>query len=294
MRAFDTLRENFAVWHAEMTTISELATAQARAMAPLIAEEGRAEGGIGPLRRTVLDILGKNQAADALSALQGVGERLAFTEALLAIHPTLTEEILPTTTEQPQTNKAQGLRIAMMRATASADAAAKLNAVLGDTTPLYCNSFAELCERVGDATADLALLPIEDATEGMLRRSYHLFERFELHIACTVEVPSPEGGVSRIALLYHDIPPTLSEKEGEGVLECRTLSTEDASLTELLTVANACALALRRIDTHTTEDGEEQYRHIIFRAGAQHLLFATYLALFLPRTVITERYLHFT
>lgn len=292
MSAVDTLRENFAVWHGELSDIHDLALCQARAMAPLLAEHEQ-DGSIGALRLAALRALATEDKPSALLAVQGVAERLAFCEALLSARPTLEEELLLTSAEEPPSHPKEGVPlVATLRSTVAAEARTRLQGVLGHTEAVYCNSFTELCEALARESTDFALLPLEDTAEGLLRRSYDLIERYELHIACTTEVSTPDGGLSRIALLYRTAPPALPENGCDSLLECRTTATEGEALTELLTVASACALTLRRIDTHATEDGEGMYRHLIFSASERERLFAAYLALFMPRTVITAKYLH--
>ncbi len=294
MNAADTIRENFLTWHSTLATTHELALCQARALAPLLAAEHHAgEGGIGALRHKVLHILGPTDRNNFPISLQGAAERLAFCEAFLAAHPTLINELMlsPVDGESAIDAEAYPLRIAAMRAAISTHAKALLPPMLAAAESIYCNSFQELCEMLAHGQVNYALLPVENTSEGILRRSYDLIERFELHIACTVEIPTPDGGFTRIALLYHSRSPALSATGCTQFLECRTTATDSGALTELLTVAQACAMTLRRIDTHATEDSE-LYQHIIFEVSGTELLFATYLALFIPRTVITEKYLH--
>ena len=294
MKAQHTLRENFALWHKELGTTHELALCQARAMAPALALEHRTgETGIGALRHAILDILGTAEAENLFLSLQGAAERLAFCESFLRAHPAFPAELMPSPAEeevrvQPS---AHTVHIATMRAAVSAHAKSLLPHALREAEALYCNSFQELCEVLANGNADYALLPLENSGEGILRRSYELIDRFELHIAYTVEVPTPDDGFTRIALLYGTTPPHLPVANSEEVLECRTAMTESGGLSELLAVAHTCNMSLRRIDTHANEDGE-LYQHVIFRTGTSDLLFATYLALFLPRTVITAKYLH--
>ena len=296
MNAADTIRENFLTWHSMLASTRELALCQARALAPLLAAEHHAtEGGIGALRHTVLDILGATDQNNFPLALQGAAERLAFCEAFLAAHPALINELMlsPADEDAPVGDRASSLCIAIMRAAVSTHAKAMLPPILANAESHYCNSFQELCEMLAHGQVNYALLPVESTAEGILRRSYDLIERFELHIAYTLEIPTPDGGFTRIGLLYHNAPPALPTTGCEQILECRTTATDNAALAELLTVASDCAMTLRRIDTHATEDGE-LYQHIIFRVGGSDLLFATYLALFIPRTVITAKYLHLT
>ena len=292
MKRTDIIRENFAHWHEALTRTQELAICQSRAMAPLLAEVHRVTGGgIATLSESVQDILGTPKGGDPLLSLQGAAERLAFCEAFLTAHPVLAEELMLFPTEDSPRRTAPS-HIATMRATIFEHAKAKLSHTLSRTESVYCNSFTALCEMLADGQAALALLPIENTTEGILRRSYDLIEHFELRIACTVEVGAPDGTLTRMALLYHSAPPVLLPADCERMLECRTASTNGRALTELLTVAEACAMSLRRVDTQGGEDGE-LFQHMIFRAEKDDLRFATYLALFLPRTLITAKYLHF-
>ena len=295
MHTIDIFKDNFRIWHDALRTTHSLAICGARAMAPLLAEIHRAEGGsISALRHTVLDILRTEGAEERILTLQGATERLAFCEAFLAAHEALIDELMLAPAEEAAEEKLSptGLRIATMRATLSEQAIKRLATVFTDAKPLYGNGFTELCEMLGRGQADLALLPIESTAEGLLFRSYDLIERFELHVACTLELKAPDGTATRIALLYQGKAPNISPVDCEEILECRTAKTDGTALTELLGVADACAMSLRRIDTRATDEGE-LYQHAIFNTRGNELLFATYLALFMPRTVITARYIHF-
>lgn len=291
MKATDIIRENFSIWHEELAQTQELALCQARAMAPLLAKTHRTSGGgIGALREAVQDLLGAAKESTVCGVLQGALERLSFCEAFLAAHPSFADELMLSAEESHP--RSAPLRVATMRATVFEHAKERLLPLLSGVETAYCNGFTELCEMLAQDAAALALLPIENTAEGILRRSYDLIERFELHVACTVEVATPDGNLTRVALLYHGTAPTLPPIKHENILECRTESTDGKTLTELLTVADACAMTLHRIDTLGGEDGE-LYEHLIFRTERNDLLFATYLALFIPRSVITAKYIHY-
>lgn len=299
MSAQDTLRENFAAWHREIALIHELALAQAGTMANMIeGEEGEGTPRIGHLRAVLQEILGKNAANCPLINLAHATERLAFLDAFLASHKALTlevEQLLGEGEGEPRAPLAAPV-IAAMHAPLTERAKDTLAALFPDATLLYCNGFLEVCERLSHGEAALALLPLEDSTEGVLYRVLDLAERFELHIAATLSVKTSEGSEARLALFYHGRAPLLTAV-GEDMLECDLFETGEtvfgATLGSLLLVAGACGLSLRRVDTRTVS-GNLYHHPVFFATGARLTLFAAYLALFMPRTVITAHYIHLT
>jgi hypothetical protein len=179
-------------------------------------------------------------------------------------------------------------------ATAISSAAERFSAAVCALEPLHVSTFADICEEVGSGRVAFGILPLEDSDDGKLYRFYEQADSFELRICCTCDVPYRDGSrTMRLALLsLADAPaPTI---QGERMLECSLLEDRDCTQAELLTAAVACGLSLRRVDSLPapyTEDGF--YLRSVFRATEKgEALFERFIRCFMPRAVITARYVH--
>jgi hypothetical protein len=174
------------------------------------------------------------------------------------------------------------------------DALRGFAAVIPHTIPTRTHSFSAALEEVALGNADLSILPTEDERGGKRLSLMEECDRLELHINCVADIPSPHGGRQvQFALISRSSTPLLSAN-GMQMLECRLFPEDDFALSNFLAAATACGLSLWRLDSLPDPHGENAFAHhavLAINQGNVSLLEA-YMALRLPRSFVTGRYLY--
>ena len=277
------VRANFKAWHDAIAPCRALSLLQAEEegarSAPLPADaEGDAQ-----IVAEALTLPADLPADDLTLRALTMEERLAFCRAL----PPLPEGAAVTLPTEPAPT-------AVLSNPFFAAATERFSDAVCELAPLPVSTFAEICEEVGSGRAAFGILPLEDSDDGKLYRFYEQADSFELHVRCTCDVPYRDGSrTMRLALLSLADAPT-PVIQGERMLECSLLEDRDCTEAELLAAAAACGLSLRRVDSLPapyTEDGF--YLRSVFRATEEgEALFERFIRCFMPRAVITARYVH--
>ncbi len=292
--ALATIRENLSAWHTAMLTPHELALLQTEGAVKSFTEMslGDMARDISPLRLFANDLLAQEENASPLLHAQHLCERIACSRALHAALPTLFDEEAQAPSAPADIKDKHA--VAILNSPIFSTAVSRFTAVLPDARPLFCQSFTDICEEVAAGNAAFGILPLEDTVEGKLFRLYEQIEHFELHIACTADIPMQEDGKTvRAALLYKSKPPAI-KPQGSRTLECLLYEENEFSLSDLLTVAGVLGLSLRRIDSLPISYREDGFaKHLVLCADGDRVgQLAAYLALFMPRTVITADYIN--
>ncbi len=285
--------KNLSLWHDAMLTPHELSLLQITAAAKaLAAEHVAAARDIGALRALVNELFSEEDAPSPLMHTQNLCERIALCRALNEAAPTLFYEQAPLRGDRT-TVKNQNT-VAILNSPIFSAALSRFQIALPDATPLFCQGFTHVCEEIFSGNAAFGILPLEDSVEGKLFRLYEQIEQFELHIACTTDVALEANGKTvRAALLYKNEPPH-KIPNGTHTLECLVFEETPHSLTDLLSVAEALGLSLRRVDSLPSSYLKDKFtKHVVLCAKQNEIaLLAAYLTLFMPRTVITADYIN--
>lgn len=273
--ALDAARNNLALWHEEIARCEELSLLQAESAAYLLHEH-------------TVEALQESQAPSHSEAVRvtKLGERVAICRFLA-------QKSQETARKQPTVPNTQAPRVAMLNGPAFAEAMKAFRTVLPSAEPHICHSFADILEEVAGSRVHFGILPIEDSTQGKLFRIYEECERLELHIAYTADQKDEDGKTVRMALLYKNAVPDAPPPEGERTLEC--LLFDDAyALSDLLTVAKALGVTLRRVDSLPLSYREDGFvQHAVLHGGRNETKsLLTYLALFMPHTTVTADYIN--
>ena len=286
--ACDTAKGNLSAWHDELSVLRELSVLQIESVAKKFAANTT---DIEGCRNLAVKLLDKELSPHPAERAQQLSERLTLCRRLAALPLTLNEG--DTAMQDRQASSDKAVNVAILNSPIFSTAIAAFSAVLPNTEPLFCRSFSDICEEVATGRAAFGILPLEDSAEGKLFRLYEQIERFELHIACTADITEPSGKTVRIALLYKSEPPSVTPC-GERILECLLYAENACTLTDLITVAAAFDLSLRRIDSLPLSYREDDFmQHLVFRTVKNEIKgFLIYLSLFLPRVSITADYIN--
>ncbi len=286
--ACDTAKGNLSAWHGDMRLLHDLSILQVEGVAEKFATNAT---DIEGCRNLAVKLLDKELSPHPTERAQQLSERLTLCRQLKELPLTLNEG-----DNAPQSRQAapdEVAKVAILNSPIFSSAIATFSAVLPKTEPLFCRSFTDICEEVAVGRAAFGILPLEDSAEGKLFRLYEQIERFELHIACTADITEPGGKTVRMALLYKNEPPSVAPY-GERILECLLYAENACTLTDLITVAAAFDLSLRRIDSLPLSYREDDFvQHLVFRTVKNEIKgFLIYLSLFLPRVSITADYIN--
>lgn len=123
----------------------------------------------------------------------------------------------------------------------------------------YHGSFRDACEEVAAAQADIALLPIENESNGFLNSFFSLLERYELKIIAAAECgnasESPVGYEkekwNRFLFLCREyvVHPSMRASEPSSyVLDLILPFRSQVPVASILGAAQMCSLKIRRID----------------------------------------------
>lgn len=286
--AYDTAKGNLAAWHGDMRLLHDLSILQIESLAKEFAKNSTDIEGCRHLAAKLLD---KELSHAHTERAQQLSERLTLCRELAALPLTLTEGDNPP--KDLQASPDEAVNVAILNSPIFSTAIAAFSTVLPNTEPLFCRSFTDICEEIATGRATFGILPLEDSAEGKLFRLYEQIERFELHIACTADITEPGGKTVRIALLYKNKHPSVTPC-GERMLECLLYAENECTLTDLITVASAFDLSLRRVDSLPLSYREDDFvQHLVFRTAKSEVKgFLIYLSLFLPRVSITADYIN--
>ncbi len=292
--ALAAVKENLLAWHGAMLKPHELALLQIEGVINRFAKAdlGDVTRDMGVLRLLANNLLSQEEASSPLLHTQRLCERIAFCRALHAAWPALFAEEMQAPSVQNDIEDAHA--VAILNSPIFSTAITRFSVVLPDAKPLLCQSFTDICEEIAAGNAAFGILPLEDSVEGKLFRLYEQIEHFELHIACTADIPLQEDGKTvRAALLYKSKPPAI-KPQGSRTLECLLYEENEFSLSDLLMVAGVLGLSLRRIDSLPISYREDGFaKHLVLCADGDRVgQLAAYLALFMPRTVITADYIN--
>ena len=230
----------------------------------------------------------KEEETQMLTRAMLCEEQLAFCRGVLEILPDFGLD----TQEEPLPPAAP--RVAFLDGFFSREALRRFERLLPRARAVTVSSFTAVCEEIASGNADLALLPLEDSREGKFLHLFEEIERFELHISHACDVSYPDEGrtvtVGLISRLYRPV----ARIRGEQMLALSVFEEHPGTLCELLQAAKAAGLELRRVDSLPAPYGANgMFYHPVFRTKEQdERLFEAYLALFMPRTRITGRYVH--
>ncbi len=286
--AYDTAKDNLAAWHGELGVLRELSVLQIESIAKDFTANATDIEGCRHLAARLLD---KELSPHPAERAQQLSERLTLCRRLANLPLTLNEGDSAMQDRHASSDKT--VNVAILNSPIFSTAIATFSAVLPKTEPLLCRSFSDICEEVAASRAAFGILPLEDSAEGKLFRLYEQIERFELHIACTADITELGGKTVRMALLYKNEPPSTTPC-GERMLECLLYAENECMLTDLITVAAAFDLSLRRVDSLPLSYREDDFvQHLVFRTVKNEIKgFLIYLSLFLPRVSITADYIN--
>lgn len=287
--AYDTAKSNLTAWHGDMRILRDLSILQIEGVAK---EFSKNATDIESCRHLAAALLEKELSHLHEERAQQLSERLALCRQLATRPLLLTEG--EQTSNGSQASPGEAVNVAILNSPIFSTAIEAFSAVLPKTNPLFYRSFTDICEEVATGQAAFGILPLEDSAEGKLFRLYEQIERFELHIACTADIKEAEGKTVRMALLYKNVPPSVTPC-GERVLECLLYAEDEYTLTDLITAAAAFDLSLRRVDSLALSYREDGFvQHLVFRTAQKENVkeFLIYLALFLPRVSITADYIN--
>ena len=286
--ACDTAKGNLSAWHGDMRLLHDLSILQVEGVAEKFATNAT---DIESCRNLSVKLLDKELSPHPAERAQQLSERLTLCRRLAALPLALNEgdNAMPDQQASPD----EMVSIAILNSPIFSTAIAAFSAVLPKAEPLLCRSFSDICEEVAAGRAAFGILPLEDSAEGKLFRLYEQIERFELHIACTADITELDGKRVRMALLYKNEPPNVTPC-GERMLECLLYAENECTLTDLITVAVAFDLSLRRVDSLPLSYREDDFvQHLVFRTVKNEIKgFLIYLSLFLPRVSITADYIN--
>ena len=94
----------------------------------------------------------------------------------------------------------QNRRIAYLRSTGADSAFRRFCRTVPDPASSYESSFAAVCESVYDGTSSFCILPVANSVEGTLSGFRKLIEKYELKIAGSCLIPSPDDTETEFAL----------------------------------------------------------------------------------------------
>ena len=162
--ALDTIKDNLALWHGEITRSEELSCLQAQSAAHAMLKAGADSDSLpSDLRR----LWGEEASATPAVRAAQVSERLALCRELRKIYRRVVE-LQKKTTETSEVP----LCIAILGGPAFETAVTVFSTVLPEAQALPCHSFAEILEDVAGGRAAFGILPIEDSAQGRLFRIY--------------------------------------------------------------------------------------------------------------------------
>lgn len=289
MNELAVFADNLTLWRAQAHDNRELRLLQTASLAERAAEVWRTGGAEGPSAITAH--FAPEQGADApFARTLAVDEQIAFCRAFLAACPDFLPKEPPLLPLPAGSVRVACLAGALSRVTVSAFAP-----VLRTARLITASSFAAICEEITAGNTLLGLLPIEDTTEGKLRRTYDLLERYDLQILATCTVPSPESPHSMRMALVSGARYALPFASGEQLLECELYGEGADTLSDFLLAAAHCGLSLRRVDAYASPYREDGffYRPILRTSSEDETrLLEVYIALFQPRASIVGRYIH--
>ncbi|MBQ9097911.1 MAG: hypothetical protein IJY50_00580 [Clostridia bacterium] len=187
-------------------------------------------------------------------------------------------------------------RVARLSGAIFDEAITHMASLLQGAPPLLLSSLSDILEEVADGSADFGLLPMEDAAGSRFLQFYEDFERLDLHIVCTCDIPSKENeGSLRFALISRLWSPR-PKGDLQHVLEMRTTDEDGSVLSELLFAAGICKARLRRVDALPAAYPENSFAHfpVFLIPESEVPLLELYIRLFLPNVSIIGQYDHIT
>lgn len=292
--SFDRIiSENLALWReaaAENRELRLLAVTEAASKAAAEWEAGEADPATWRIMPPSLSASPLVPPVAPFAEMLALDEQLAFCRALRALCPRFPHE--NEESEVPLPFPAAP-RVAMPNGDFFTEALDSFSAVIPHATPLRVQSFSAVLEEVALGNADLALLPAEDERGGKRISLYEECDRLELHINCVANAPLSEGARQiQLALISREatLPFTVL---GEEMLECRIAHEDDRALADFLAAAAACGLTLSRVDSLPDPHGDSTfaYQAVLAVGGGDAALLEAYMALRLPRSFVTGRYL---
>ncbi|MBQ8509744.1 MAG: hypothetical protein IJ493_07550 [Clostridia bacterium] len=173
---------------------------------------------------------------------------------------------------------------------AYADTAFRIfSGVLNTPSVVYAGDFAQVCEEVYYGRADMCILPVDSSRDAKLISFYRLIDKYELKIALSCDVTSPDGSVTtRYALLRKSLElPRQSwlDAADASFLEFSLIPDEKVSLADVLRAAEVCGLYIYKIDALPLSYSDSEFSYdIILRVGEGGFeSFALFLALAVPQ-----------
>lgn len=291
----DIIKDNLKLWHdaaAENRELRLLAVMEAARKAAADWNAGHtSDASLWRIPAPELPVSPLVPSAEAFALALSLDEQLAFCRELLTWAPRFPheEEELDAPVPFPTAP-----RVATLGGEFFTEALRGFAAVVPHTIPTRTTSFSAVLEEVAVGNADLALLPTEDERGGKRLSLIEECDRLELHINCVADIPSPHGGRQvQFALISRAVEPMLSIT-GKQILECRVFDEDAFALADFLTAAAACGLSLSRIDSLPDSYGDGMFAHhvILSQENGDPALLEAYMALRLPRSFVTGRYLY--
>ncbi|MBE6555974.1 MAG: hypothetical protein E7663_07120 [Ruminococcaceae bacterium] len=287
--AVQTAARNLAAWSASHAAEQELSALQLDLLARRLADAAgqMSADDISLLHPVLMPLLGTSDGNSRVGIT--VEQRLSLCRAFCKALPRGRNEEQPG--EQPLGVKEP--TVLLPEGALFGAALKRFSALLPHARILRPTGLSNICEELAESRADFALLPLEDSERGRLFHFYEQIDRFELHISCTADIPLKDRESARIALLCRE-PSSAPALQGTPTLECTLFDEKGALLGEVLRAADQCGLSLRRIDTAPSRQEDSGALHtLVFSTQDQDFqLFEVYLRLFIPRAVITSRYIH--
>lgn len=292
MNASDTLKDNLRLWREAAADNREL-----RLLA--VMEAAKASAADLSAERTLdtdlwhSPLSAQPTADEAFHRATVLDEQLAFCRTLLSIIPHFPHEEESGDTIAPFPTAP---RVATLEGEFFAEALRSFSSVVPHTIPMRADSFSAVLEEVAIGNADLALLPTEDERGGKRLSLIEACDQLELHVNCVADTPSPHGGRPVQFALISRNPAFLLPPMGKQMIECRVFDEDAFALADFLTAAAACGLSLFRIDSLPDPYGDGLFAHhaVLSAENGDPALLEAYMALRLPRSFVTGRYLYLT
>ena len=257
----EILSSNLAFLNAELQKIELRRDAQIKELAEILLRS----------ERTSL----KDNLSDFFSRLLSSDRSTKSTEAICLCTELIQKNVLNTLIEYPDDSFSAGEpvspkaadRVAYLQNRFTDSAFLAFSATLSKPRAAYFSSFSDVCEEVYHGLCEFRILPIENTEDGKLVRFYKLIEKYELKIVAVCDIPQPNQGTTRYALLRHRhifAESTLASGKDFSI-EISLTPIGKTALSDILSAAAHCGMYPTRIDSLPGSEEQSGLRcHIVF------------------------------
>ena len=190
-------------------------------------------------------------------------------------------------------------RVIYQKSSYTDEAYLSLSTLLESPQAHYAHSFHASCEAVFNGEYEYCILPVESAAEGELGTFSRLIEQYDLKIAASCEIyAGASARTTRFSLLRRKLLPITDATDATYFFECSLPLGSSPDVAEFLSAAQACGLALYRINTLPqigAEASASLSTHAAFMTDNADLrAFLLYLAMEAPHYTPIGFYPHLT